>query len=568
MKLTTERMREISYEISEAYRGKIADHGTALIATAYVLAKAQQSSAIETGSIAAFVRSADLAETVSDILIRSLTSVWETVVSFIGKYQNEELEQIVLYDNTFFDAGTPESFGKLAGSLLSIGEQDMILDVCSGVASFPAYTLQNTKVKSYTGIDINYSANDTAVLRASLLGDNYTFILSNALTYQYSTSYDKIFSNYPFALRGADLDECRRMIQERFNMNGACISRCSSDWLFNAVIISALNESGKAVAIMTNGAAFNKPDMYMRQFFIENGYIEAVINLPGKMFNNTMIPTTMIVFSYNNQTIKLVDATNICSKVDRRINTFSDEDIQNILNCIENGGENTVELSPADMREHDYNLMASHYLEMPVIENGVSLGSIIKSISRGAQVKPEVLESYRSFMPTDLRFISLANLSNGTIDVEDSQQYLKELPKTLEKFVAPHNSIVLSKMASPTFRSAVINTESNDAIVATGNLYIIEVDESKANPYYIQAFFDSEAGEAALNYASGGSVVKTISAEAVKSLMIPLPTLDVQNEIALKYQAALDEYAVLKRKEKKVLEKKRTLLTVRGDQRA
>ena len=67
MKLTTERMREISYEISEAYRGKIADHGTALIATAYVLAKAQQSSAIETGSIAAFVRSADLAETVSDI---------------------------------------------------------------------------------------------------------------------------------------------------------------------------------------------------------------------------------------------------------------------------------------------------------------------------------------------------------------------------------------------------------------------------------------------------------------------------------------------------------------------
>jgi type I restriction enzyme M protein len=155
-------------------------------------------------------------------------------------------------------------------------------------------------------------------------------------------------------------------------------------------------------------------------------------------------------------------------------------------------------------------------------------------------------------------------VANGSVDIEEGQQYITELPKALEKFVIPDNSIVLSKMASPTFRYAVVNTDSNHSIIATGNLYIIEIDESKAYPYYIQAFFDSVAGEAALNYASGGSVVKTISVEAVKSIMIPLPSLEEQKIIAQKYQAALDEYSVLKRKIKKVLERKRTLLDSEG----
>ena len=167
-------------------------------------------------------------------------------------------------------------------------------------------------------------------------------------------------------------------------------------------------------------------------------------------------------------------------------------------------------------------------------------------------------------MPTNLRFISLANVVNGSVDIEEGQQYITELPKSLEKFVVPDNSIVLSKMASPTFRSAVVNSDNNHSIIATGNLFIIEIDESKADPYYIQAFFDSSAGENALSYVSGGSVVKTISVEGVKNIMIPLPSLDEQKAIAQKYQAALDEYAVLKRKMKKVLERKRTLLGSEG----
>lgn len=561
MKSTVDMIRDISYELSEAYRGKIAYNGGAVISTAYALSIIGKTPTVSTDSLETFIKSSNVSPDVSEVLSRNLNGLWETVLSFIGRFDADVLKEVVLYDNSFFEMSTPVSLANLASSILEIKEHDKVLDICSGSATFPIYALQDTKVSEYTGVEINFNSNDVAILRGALLGDNYSFVINNALTYKYPESYDKIFSNYPFGLRGSDLDECRHELQDYFGLDSSYISRCSSDWLFNAIIIRSLKETGKAVAIMTNGAAFNKPDMYMRQYFAENGYIEAVINLPPALFIETAIPTTMIVFSHNNATIRLVNAENRFSKESRRLNTLSEDNIRFILDCLKNDGDNTIDVSPADMREHDYNLMASHYLEKPVVENGVCFGAVIKNIARGSQVKPELLESIKSVMPSNYRFISLANVSNGSIDIEEGQQYITELPKALEKFVIPDNSIVLSKMASPTFRSAVVNSDSNHSVVATGNLYIIEIDESKADPYYIQAFFDSIAGEAALSYASGGTAVKTISVEAVKNIMIPLPTLEEQKVIAQKYQAALDEYAVLKRKMKKVLEIKRTLLS-------
>mgnify|MGYP002516689766 FL=1 len=564
MKSTVDMIRGISFELSEAYRGKIAYNGGAVISTAYVLSIIERTPTVSTDSLETFIETSNVSSDVSEVLSRNLNGLWETVLSFIGRFDADVLEEVVLYENSFFEMSTPASLVNLASSILDIKEQENVLDICSGSATFPIYALQDTKVSEYTGVEINFNSNDVAVLRGSLLGDNYSFVINNALTYQYPISYDKIFSNYPFGLRGNDLDECRRELQDHFGFDSSVISRCSSDWLFNAIIIRSMKKTGKAVAIMTNGAAFNKPDMYMRQYFAENGYIEAVINLSPALFIETSIPTTMIVFSHNNSTIRLINAENIFTKESRRLNALSDTDIRMILECINNGGENTIDVSLADMRDHDYNLLASHYLEKPVVENGVCFGDIIKNIARGSQVKPELLESIKSVMPTNYRFISLANVANGSVDIEEGQQYITELPKALEKFVVPDNSIVLSKMASPTFRSAVVISDNNHSIIATGNLYIIEIDESKADPYYIQAFFDSTAGETALSYASGGSVVKTISVEAVKNIMIPLPSLDEQKAIAQKYQAALDEYAVLKRKMKKVLERKRTLLDSEG----
>lgn len=553
-------IEQVAYEICNAFRGKIAYSGSAVIATAFVLTKKQENPLVSVTTIEDFLKDTQIEVEIADIIYRNLNGLWDDVVSLIDKYDTETLIELVMNYNGFFNMSTPLSIINLTSEVLDITENDTILEICSGTATFPVYALQNKKIKSYTGIDINYNSNDVAILRASLLGNDYRFILDNALTYNYTSKYDKIFSNYPFAIKGNDLDECRRSIKEHFNLNDLTVSRCSSDWVFNASIIRSLETTGKAVVIMTNGATFNIPDIGMRHFFIENGFIETVINLPSKLFSDSPIPVTMLILSYNNSSVRLINAEGVFSKADRKTNTLTEENIRTILSYISDGGENAIVLSPEEMRDHDYNLMAAHYLEKPLVENGVLFSDVIKSITRGAQTKPEVLESHKSIIPTNYRYITLSNIANGLIDIEEGRQYITDIPKSLQKFVIPNNSIVLSKMASPTFRSVVVNTSNEQSIVATGNLFIIEVDEKLANPYYIQAFFDSELGEATLNHASGGMTVKTLSADAIKNIKLPLPPLDKQNEIAVKYQAALDECVILQRKLNRVLIKKRMLL--------
>jgi type I restriction enzyme M protein len=130
----------------------------------------------------------------------------------------------------------------------------------------------------------------------------------------------------------------------------------------------------------------------------------------------------------------------------------------------------------------------------------------------------------------------------------------------LKNHIISKNHMVISKMAAPTFKTAIYNNEKDKPVMASGNLFVIEFDENKVNPYYVQAYFDSEAGEAAIQYAAVGSTSNSISMDAIKNVIIPLTSLEKQNQIAKEYQKALSEYAVLKNEIQKVNDRKRNLL--------
>ncbi len=64
----------------------------------------------------------------------------------------------------------------------------------------------------------------------------------------------------------------------------------------------------------------------------------------------------------------------------------------------------------------------------------------------------------------------------------------------------------------------------------------------------IKAFFDSEVGSAVLKSIVVGATIPNISAESLKKLIVPLPSMEKQNEIANLYQAKQDEIKVLQLK--------------------
>ena len=85
-------------------------------------------------------------------------------------------------------------------------------------------------------------------------------------------------------------------------------------------------------------------------------------------------------------------------------------------------------------------------------------------------------------------------------------------------------------------------------ILGNGNPYIIELDEEKADPYYLAAFFGSEQGTAALRSITVGATIPNIGVEQLTKLVIPIPPLEKQKEIADKYKTVKDEITMLQLK--------------------
>ncbi len=547
------------YAIANRARGieDLAGFRPKAFAIAYVLYQSSVDASVNAENKSAFLNSIHASERIKGLLDRNLTMDWDLIRSLEGKYPAEAFLSYLLFNNELEDSrsgsySTPEGVLKLAYSLLNIEAGDKVLDLCSGTGNFFVEAYIEEENFDYTGVELNFNCNDIAQIRADLLQKDISLILSDALEYRTEEKADKIFANYPFGLRTPSMAEHKERLKTLLNLPNEVLQRASSDWIFNATMIEELNESGKAVAIMTNGASCNTADKGIRQYFVENGLIEAAISLPARLFSGTAIPTTLLLFSYGNSEIKMVDASDICTKK-RRMNILSDSDIERILDLLNKDSEKSVTKSLEEVADNEYCLSASHYLEvLPEFENGVELESIIKNITRGVQLRANDLDNLKSNEVTDYKFLSLSNISDGILTLED-EQYLTAIPSKLQKFTVKNNAIVLARTGVPEFKSAVAQIDEDTEVLATGNLFVIEVDETKANPFYLQAFFASDTGAALLRSISTGSTMKMISLDKLKKLLIPLPSVEEQNRIGNQYAAAMDETILLRRKLEKTL---------------
>ncbi len=528
-------------------------------AIAYVLYQSAVDASVNVESKSALLYSISTSESIKEFLDRNLTMDWNVIRSLKDKYSADALLAYLLFSNEFEDSksgsySTPEGVLKLACLLLNIAGGDKVLDLCSGKGNLFVEAYIEEENFEYTGVELNFHCNDIAQIRAELLQKDISLIISDALEYRTEEKADKIFANYPFGLRTSSMNEYKKKMKTSLDLPAEVIQRASSDWIFNTTIIEQLSESGKAVAIMTNGASCNTADKGIRKYFVENGLIEAVISLPARLFTGFAIPTTLVLFSSGNSEIKMVDASDIYTK-ERRVNVLSDSDLERILDLLNKNGEKSVTKSVEEIADNEYLLSASHYLEViPEFDNGVELGSIIKYITRGAQIRAKDLNDLKSNEITDYKYVSLSNIADGILTVDD-EQYLKEIPSNLQKFSVKNNAIVLTRTGIPEFKSAVAQIDASIELLATGNLFVIELDETKVNPFYLQAFFASDTGAALLRSISTGSVMKMISLDKLKKMIVPLPTIEKQNCIGNQYAAAMDESILLRRKLEKTLSK-------------
>lgn len=479
---------------------------------------------------------------------------WEMLSKLLPKYAPDIFAATVFLPLTDAEAATPECIIDLAQRLLGCQSGEQIADIGCGVGTFITNTKMKVSDAEFIGYEINSSRYCISVIRAELLGENITIHLQDVFDLVDDTEepqkFDKIFSNYPFGMRLRNLGSSGKYLDQLEKRYPDISKSTSSDWVFNALLCDLLKEGGKAVGIMTNGSTWNGIDLAMRKHFVEAGLVECVISMPAKMFVGTNIPTSMIVLSHGNQSVRLVDTSEIYQQ-GRRQNEFSAEDIEKIVAATQMDGENSKLISLDELQKNDYSLNLSRYRDNDVqYENGVAFKSIIQNITRGAACTASQLDEMVSEQETNMQFLMLSNIQNGIID--DKLPYLKEIEKRQEKYCVKNNSLILSKNGAP-FKVAVATVPEGQKVLANGNLYVIELDESKANPYYLKAFFESEQGVAALKRITVGTTIPSIGVDKLKNLIVPLPPLEEQNRIAAKYLAVLDEISVLKIKLEKAL---------------
>lgn len=476
----------------------------------------------------------------------------DKVLSLVDSFEINDLIQIILFDGFFdyrrADCITPDSISQLALRILDIKQGETVIDICSGMGSFlkNAYSLQPKA--EYYGIEINVWAASISKIRAEVVGEVATIVTGNVLALdENSQRADKGFMDaplgYAFSKNSIEPD-FRNSIEKRFP---ELLRGTSSDWLFNYSLLERLSDNGKAVSVVSLGSLWNTLDSNARITFAKMGYIESIILLPAKLYSTTNVAVALIVFnkSRSSGNIKFVDASQEFEK-GRRQNFLSEKNISNILTALENKTEISRYVQHEEIVKENFSFSPTLYIKQKnTIQNGIPFKDIILNITRGASCTADDLDKMSSNLPTDFQYLLLSSIKNGTIDY--NLPYLKEIPPKMEKYCVKTGALILSKNGYP-FKVAVAEVPEGRKILASGNLFVIQLDTDKVNPYYVKAYLSSNEGIAALKSIVVGATIPNIGVAQLNTLPIPMLEKEKQDEIVAQYLAKMDEINLLKRK--------------------
>lgn len=509
--------------------------GSSAHKAAYVLAKAGATADCSLSSLAEFTASCNIGNTEIPLILQDLQAHWAYLPEAAAAFSAEDYTAYLLFDRTAptraMQTETPECLNALAFQLLDIQPTDTVGDLCTGKGAFLCNTFLQEPSASYYGNEIHGDPRAVAVLRSDLLSSNIQ--ITDTDTLKLRKNFDKIFSNFPLGIKRKDLDI-------------RCKDASSADWLFAEQLVRSLTPNGKAVAILTNGSTWNLCDKEMRKAFIEQGHVETIIALPKGLFTYTAIGTVMMVFSHGNKTVTFMDASHLFEK-GRRTNTLSQQHIAEICNCIKRESRVCKTVPISEIRKTNYELYPAAYLSeqkvsAPTVKT-VPFSQLITRITRGSQIKAEELDAMASDTPTNQRFLRLSDIQNGIIGTELTS--MTQIAPKYDKYCLKNGNLILSKNGLP-IKIAVAEIPEDQKVLANGNLYIIELNTAKVEPYYLKAYLESEAGDAALRSICVGVSIPNIPVEALKALMIPLPNTEKQKEIAAAYRKKQQELIELR----------------------
>lgn len=543
---------------------------------------------------------------------------WDSLKELYKQYNWAVFKEIVwlhsLDETKYTSDNLYEGTINLINRILGIKSKDYVASICGKRGTYMARTVQTypgIKIQSIGDSDVDY-----AVLRTQIASNfmdypkvhkpdveyfawgekkhKYIYALEDADPFHVFNDvgfvmddefFDKAFLDCPFMIN-SNTEKELELYKKCSDLDKFVHGKCSVSWYYNELMLNITKKTGKAVSLMQAGEFSSAVSFKARKYFVDNGYVEAVIKLPAKL--KTGMHQDILVLSHGNKSIRFIDASNIYTE-GRRLNVLSDENVDEIIRLLYHDSNLSKSISNEDVAANDYSMDMAHeekkfegdtiapisemhdtfdfpedmigreqndyYNVIDVVNsdvaandyvmnvdrymtpsldarNGVKLGDLLKAVKRSVPLTAAQLDEATSMENTDLKYIRISDIQDGIISEELPS--FKALDAKLVKYLLKDKDILVTKSCQP-FKSAVVELKDGQMAFAVGNMYVLEPDTDKVNPYYLKAFLESEKAKAMIKALSTGNSLSILTVDMVKNIIVPLPDIEMQERVANDY---------------------------------
>lgn len=275
---------------------------------------------------------------------------------------------------------TPQSVAKLI-SQLALYKQETINKIYDPACGSGSLLLQAKKQfdahkieEGFFGQEINHTTYNLARMNMFLHNINYSKFKINLgdtlLNPEFNNDkpFDAIVSNPPYSIKWVGDDDPTLINDERFAPAGVLAPKSKADFAFILHSLNYLSAKGRAAIVTFPGIFYRGgAEQKIRQYLIDNNYIETIISLAPNLFYGTSIAVNILVLSKNkaNTQTQFIDASELFKK-ETNNNVLTDEHIETILSAFgkkENIAHFSQMVDMEKIKENDYNLAVSSYVE-------------------------------------------------------------------------------------------------------------------------------------------------------------------------------------------------------------
>jgi type I restriction enzyme M protein len=276
---------------------------------------------------------------------------------------------------------TPQHVSKLIAMLALHGQSHVnkIYDPACGSGSlllqakkqFDDHLIED----GFWGQELNHTTYNLARMNMFLHNINYdkfNMALGDTLRHPHFKNdkpFDAIVSNPPYSVKWIGSDDPTLINDDRFAPAGVLAPKSKADFAFVMHALNYLSSKGRAAIVCFPGIFYRGgAEQKIRQYLVDNNYVETVIALAPNLFYGTTIAVTILVLAKNKKdtTTQFIDASGLFKK-ETNNNVLLDTHIEQIMAVFSSKAnvEHFAASIPVEkIVANDYNLSVSSYVEV------------------------------------------------------------------------------------------------------------------------------------------------------------------------------------------------------------